>query len=517
VQARYRRFKGDDVFFLMGNDENTWKVAKRARELGEDPKAYCDRMAEEFKSVWRALDISFDEFIQTTEERHRGGVQHFIEMVRKSGYIEKRRYAGLYCDGCEAFKTPKEIENNRCPNHPKQELRRTEEENYFFLLSKFRIKLLNILAPKVNTGPDLVIEPESRYNEVVKFVSFELDDPDGEPLDISISRRNDGWGIPVPWDESQVIYVWFDALLNYMTGVGLEKDGLGMGWWPADVHFIGKDITRFHCALWPAMIMAYNEGAHDQYYALDLPKKVFAHGFINIDGQKASKSGRFLDPMELVKEFGCDAYRYYFLSRCNFASDGDYTFDHFVDVYNADLANNLGNLVQRTVSMVLKYFGGDLPAVEDAANVVHGGAPYADYAGSVENCEYKHVLGQIWAELRKMNEYIDQMKPWSLKSDPGRQAQVLRNLVNGLRVTAIMLKPFLPGTSRKIWESFACPNSWEELDLRYLEDFLYRRLGAGHYNVGVSRDIVDLGRPTPLFERYENDHPRQPGSNTSQP
>jgi methionyl-tRNA synthetase len=512
VQARYRRFKGDDVFFLMGNDENTWKVAKRARELGEDPKVYCDRMAEEFKAVWRALDISFDEFIQTTEQRHREGVQHFIQMVKEAGYIEKRRYSGLYCDGCEAFKTPKEIENDRCPNHPKQELRHTEEENYFFLLSKFRIRLLNMLAPKPNGLSDLLIEPESRYNEVVNFVSYDLQPVDEPPLDISISRRNEGWGIPVPWDETQVIYVWFDALLNYMTGVGLDKEGLDLTWWPADVHFIGKDITRFHCALWPAMIMAYNEGVGGRMYAVELPKKVFAHGFINIEGRKASKSGKFLDPMELVKEFGCDAYRYYFLSRCNYASDGDYTFANFVDVYNADLANNLGNLVQRTISMVLKYFDGSIPSVGDFRNILHGGTPFADYAESVENCEYKHVLALIWSELRKMNEYIDQMKPWTLKSEPERLAQILRNLVNGLRVTAIMLKPFLPGTSRKIWESFESKKSWEDLDLGYLEDFLYRRLPEGDYNVGVSRDIVDLGRPTPLFERYENDNPRQPGN-----
>jgi len=509
VQARYRRFKGDDVFFLMGNDENTWKVAQRARDLGEDPKAYCDRMAAEFKTVWDALDISYDEFIQTTEQRHREGVQHFIQVVRESGYIEKRRYSGLYCDGCEAFKTRKEVVQGRCPNHPQQELRRTEEENYFFLLSKFRNKLIDMLAPKAIRGVQLKIEPESRYNEVVKFVSFELDDPDGEPLDISISRRNEGWGIPIPWDESQVIYVWFDALLNYMTGLGVER--YLDEWWPADVHFIGKDIIKFHCALWPAMIMAYNEGQRARQ--LDLPKKVFAHGFINIDGEKASKSGKFLDPMELVKEFGCDAYRFYFLSRCDYGSDGEYSFDHFVEVYNADLANNLGNLLSRTISMAIRYFDGELSLTEQPEGIVPFGAnAYRAYCDNLENCFYRTVLEDIWRDLAAMNRYIDEQKPWALvKTDREKAAGVIGNLINGLRAVAILLKPLLPGTARKIYESFTFRKPWEEVDLEYFRQLLYQPEGRLDYDLGVTRDILNQGRPTPLFQRYENHNPRQPG------
>jgi len=512
VQARYRRFKGDDVFFLMGNDENTWKVAQRARDLGEDPKAYCDRMAAEFKAVWDALDISYDGFIQTTEQRHREGVQHFIQMVNKAGFIEKRKYSGLYCDGCEAYKTTKEVVDGRCPNHPKQELRTTEEENYFFLLHKFRNKLINMLAPKAIAGPDLVIEPESRYNEVVKFVSFELDDPDGEPLDISISRRNEGWGIPVPWDHSQVIYVWFDALLNYLTGVGMDKEGPDMTWWPADVHFIGKDITKFHCALWPAMIIAYNEGHEGSYYELELPKKVFAHGFINIDGEKASKSGKFLDPMELVKEFGCDAYRYYFLSRCDYGSDGEFSFDHFVEVYNADLANNLGNLLSRTVSMAIRYFDGDLSVTEQPEGIVPFGAnAYLAYCDNIENCFYRTVLENIWRDLAAMNRFIDEQKPWALiKTDREKAAGVIGNLMNGLRAVAILLKPILPQTSRKIYESFTFRKPWEEVDLEYFRQLLYQPEGRLDYDLGVARDILNQGRPTPLFQRYENHNPRQP-------
>lgn len=523
VQARYRRFKGDDVFFLMGNDENTWKVAKRARELGEDPKAYCDRMAGEFKAVWNALDISYDHFIQTTDPQHIRGVQHFISVVNQSGYIEKRKYSGMYCDGCEAFKTDKEIVNGKCPNHKNQDLRWSEEENYFFLFSKLSKRVLSFVSDSAKQGM-LAIEPVSRYNEMVKFLANEAED-------ISISRRNEGWGIPIPWDKSQVVYVWFDALLNYMTGCGLLEhlilegapvvrvpggEPWGMDLWPADVHFVGKDIVRFHCGIWPAMIMAYNEGraklaqcggvgCTGACTAQELPRKVFGHGFINMDGEKIAKSGKFVSPMELVKEFGCDAYRYYFLSRCDYGSDGEYAFDHFVEVYNADLANNLGNLLSRVISMTIKYFDGDVTGEHPEGFLCpYGISVYKDYCSQMEACRYRSVLEAIWSDLRIMNEYIESQKPWAfIKTDRAKTAAVMGNLINGLRAVAIFLKPILPQTSRKIYESFQFEKPWEELSLDYFRTLLYEPGNRLSYNLGVSRDILNQGRPTPLFQRYE--------------
>src|SRR5262245_8850047 len=304
VQARYRRMQGYDVHFLMGNDENTVKVSKKAAELGRDPKQYCDDMANQFKEVWRALDISFDDFIQTSEPRHHEGCRKFIQKVFDNGHIYKGTYEGLYCEGCEEFKTKKEIDEagGVCPNHKTPPLQRSEP-CYFFRLSSFQQQLLKFYEEHPN-----FIQPETRFNAIRTLVETEL-------RDVNISRGGQDWGIRIPFDEEYVIYVWFDALLNYITAIGYGSDEERFNkWWPADIHFIGKDITRFHCALWPAMCFAAG---------IAPPKRVFGHGFVfrkneeTGDAQKISKSlNNIVEPMEVITRFSAEAFRYYFLAKC---------------------------------------------------------------------------------------------------------------------------------------------------------------------------------------------------------
>ncbi len=351
VQARFRRMEGESVHFLMGNDENTIKVSQAAEAQGVEPKPYVDDMARQFREVWAALEISNDDFIQTSEERHRVGCRKFIQAVYDAGDIYKQSYVGLYCDGCEAFKTEKEVVDGRCPNHPNRDLRRVEEENYFFKLSGFADRLL----AHYEAHPDF-IQPESRRNEILSLVRSGLQD-------VSITRKGFTWGIPVPFDPEQTIYVWFDALLNYVTAIGYGTDQARFeALWPADVHVIGKDITRFHCALWPAMLMSAG---------LPLPRRVFGHGFVyrkdeaTGEVRKLSKSlGNAVEPMDLIERFSSEAFRYYFMSQCPFGGDGEFSFERFAEAYNSGLANKLGNLYSRTLTMCVKYFDGRLEAAD---------------------------------------------------------------------------------------------------------------------------------------------------------
>src|SRR5262249_29817394 len=351
VQARFRRMEGYSVHFLMGNDENTIKVSQRAAELSVDPQQYVDDMARQFREVWTALEISFDDFIQTREARHHEGCQKFIQAVADAGDIYKKAYRGLYCNGCEAFKTEKELVDGRCPNHPNVPLRVVEEENYFFRLSAFGDRLL----AHYEANPEF-IQPESRRNEILNLVNSGLQD-------IAITRKGFTWGIKVPFDPEQTIYVWFDALLNYITGIGYGTDEERFGrLWPADVHVIGKDITRFHCALWPAMLISAG---------LPLPRMVFGHGFVYRKDEdtgaisKISKSlGNVVEPIELIEKFSSEAFRYYFMSQCPFGGDGEFSFERFAEVYNSGLANQLGNLYSRILTMCVKYFEGNLGSTE---------------------------------------------------------------------------------------------------------------------------------------------------------
>jgi methionyl-tRNA synthetase len=494
VQARFRRMEGDKVHFLMGNDENTIKVPQRARELAIEPKQYVDEMAVQFQDVWRALDISYDDFIQTSEERHHRGCQKFIQAVFDAGDIYKGVYNGHYCNGCEAFKTEKEVEEGggRCPNHPNAALTWVEEENYFFRLSAYRDRLLAHYA----SHPDF-IQPESRRNEVINLVESEL-------KDVAITRKGFTWGIKVPFDPAQTIYVWFDALLNYITAIGYGTDDDRFNSiWPASVHVIGKDITRFHCALWPAMLMSAG---------LALPGHVFGHGFVyrknDATGeiQKLSKSlGNVVEPMELIEKFSVEGFRYYFMSQCPFGGDGEFSFERFADTYNSGLANNLGNLYSRILTMCLKYFDGRL---EGAASVDatqwRQGHDFDELIGSVReqigSFEYSAALQRVWRDVvDAANRYIQETQPFKLaKTDPAACHVVLVNLAEWLRVAAILIKPFLPRTAETFFTAFnfEATKAWDQI---------------GYGDAALPRLPQDLlvtapitgGKPAPLFPKIE--------------
>jgi methionyl-tRNA synthetase len=450
VQARYRRMEGYEVFFLMGNDENTVRVAKRALELGRSPQEYCNDMARQFQEVWRALEISYDDFIQTSEPRHHVGCRQFIQKVYDNGYIDKGTYEGLYCEGCEAYKTEKELVNGKCPNHQVEPERRSEP-CYYFALSRFQDRLLELY----DQNPDF-IQPESRRNEVLSLVQSGLQD-------VNITRAGQDWGIRVPFDETFTIYVWFDALLNYITGVGYGTDEARFRkWWPADVHFIGKDITRFHCALWPAMLLAAG---------LEPPRRVFAHGFVYTEGEKMSKTlGNIVEPMEIITKFSAEAFRYYFLRECPFPGDGNFSWQRFEDVYNADLANNLGNLYSRVVTLITRNYDGHLSGTARAEpGVIYTEIDTETTAqqvqAHVEACQYNQALERIWRQiLDPANQYADRNEPWKLvKTDKSAAQRVLYDLVEQLRVTAILLKPFLPQMAATIYGSFNFPQRWDEV------------------------------------------------------
>jgi methionyl-tRNA synthetase len=452
VQARYRRMEQYEVHFLMGNDENTVKVSHRAAELGQDPKVYCDHMAAVFRSVWQALNISYDDFIQTSEARHHVGCRKFIQTVYDNGHIYKGTYEGLYCEGCEAFKTETDVRDagGVCPDHKVPPIHRSEP-CYYFALSKFQEKLIRFYEEQ----PDF-IQPESRRNEVLNFVQ-------GELKDVNITRTGEEWGIRVPFDEAFTIYVWFDALLNYITGMGYGTDEDHFArWWPADLHVIGKDITRFHCALWPAMCFAAG---------IEPPRRVFGHGFVYINKQKGSKSlGNIVDPMDIIERFGVDAFRYYFLRECPFPSDGDFSWDRFRELYNADLANGLGNLYSRVTTLIAGKFGGHL----EATGGVEPGVLYTDVDTEtivneveehIDALQYNRALLRIWEKVQKpADKYIDEKKPWGLvKTDMEAAKAVLYDLVEQLRALAILLKPFLPRTAEKLYSSFNFPQPWAEV------------------------------------------------------
>jgi methionyl-tRNA synthetase len=489
VQARYRRMEGYDVFFLMGNDENTVKVAKRAAELGRDPKEYCDDMARQFQEIWRALEISYDQFIQTSEPRHHRGCRQFIQKVYDNGYIYKGQYEGLYCEGCESFKTERDLdEQGRCPSHLTAPIVRSEP-CYFFALSKFQERLLMFY----DQNPDF-IQPESRRNEVLNLVQSGLQD-------INITRANQTWGIRVPFDEEYTIYVWFDALLNYITAIGYGTDPEQFArWWPAQRHFIGKDITRFHCALWPAMLFAAG---------IEPPHSVFAHGFVyrkneeTGDIEKIGKSmGNVIEPMEIITRFNSEAFRYYFLRECPFPGDGEFSWKRFAEVYDADLANNLGNLYSRVLALLLQNYQGHL---EQTAGVKPGEiytevdteTTVQQVQAHVEACQYNQALQRIWQQiLDPANQYLDKKEPWKLvKTDRQAAKQVLYDLVEQLRATAILLKPFLPRTAETIYRSFNFPQPWEIV--RHEDVWVHPLLGEDLRVVAALED----GKVKPLFPR----------------
>lgn len=430
VLARYNRQKlgKDNVFFLTGTDENSKKTIEAAKTVGQPIKAYTDTMSKQWQGVWDALDISYDRFIRTTEPDHEVAVRDVIDKIHKAGDIYKGIYEGWYCFKCEAFYREDELVSKQCPVH-KSDVEFIKEENYFFKLSKYQDQLLG----HIKDNPDFVL-PIARHNEVVAFIERGLED-------ISISRASQKWGIKLPFDETQVIYVWFDALINYLTGVGYPKPAY-KDWWPANVHIVGKDIIKFHCIIWPAMLLSAG---------LELPKQVVAHGFFTIDGEKVSKSvGNVVNPLDVVETYGIDPLRYYLLTEFPFGADGNFSHDRLAKVYQSDLANELGNLVQRVAKMVVQYFDGALeentPHTHDTVHLEEAIAGY----------HFDAALKDIWSRIRGLNQMIDEEKPWVLaKEDKTQLAKVLYHIVADLLQVAELLEPFLPTTAKKIQQTFS--------------------------------------------------------------
>jgi methionyl-tRNA synthetase len=434
VIARYQRLCGVETHFLMGLDEHSLNVYRKAREQGLDPLAYCDQMAAIFREVWARLDISFDDFIRTTEPRHRVAVQAMTEKIRAAGDLYEGVYEGWYCESCEAFKPEKDLIDGLCPIHRTRPAW-IRETNHFFRLSAYRDRLLAHFA----AHPEF-LQPDVRRNEILRLLEAGLDD-------ISISRAGQPWGIPVPHDPSSVVYVWFDALINYITAVGYGADADRLAkWWPANLHIVGKDITRFHAVVWPAMLMSAGEA---------LPRQVFGHGWVHFKGEKMSKSlGTAVDPLEAAERLGCDPLRLYLVKEVPYGSDGDFSWERFEERYNADLANNLGNLVSRVASMAERYVGGRVAPGEGPGPLAATAADtLAAYRTAMEVFALHDGANAIYRLLGAANEYIEQTAPWKLAKDPasaGRLGQVLFDVAEVLRVAAVLLLPIMPASAREI-------------------------------------------------------------------
>lgn len=432
VVARYGRMMGVDTFFLTGTDENSQKNVEAAAANGEvDVLAYVDRMSALWQLTWDELGISNDDFIRTTSARHRQGVVKFWQTVAAvPNAIYKGTYEGLYCVGCESFYRESDLApGKKCPTHERV-VETVQEDNYFFRASQYRQALLSYIADH----PDFIL-PATRRNEVIAYVTHHLED-------FSISRPNKGWGIPVPGDESQTIYVWFDALLNYMTAVGYGTDeALFQRWWPVDLHIVGKDIIKFHCALWPAMLLAAG---------LDLPKRVFAHGFFTIDGRKISKSlGNAIDPKALVETYGVDAVRYFLLREIPFGGDGDFSIERLAARYDSDLASGLGNLVQRVATLANGMT--DLPAGTELGDRVAG--QLALYHSAMREIALSRALEIVWETMRMCDQYLEEKAPWKISRNTNASefAAVMGPMAEALRLIAWMLTPFIPETARAIF------------------------------------------------------------------
>ncbi len=445
VMARHHRQRGDETFFLTGTDEHGEPVADAAKALGLAPRELADCNAERFRTLMPVLEASNDFFIRTSDPQHGAKVQEVLQRVYDNGHVYKGMYEGWYCPRCADFKAENEIaEGNRCPIH-EIPLVREQEENWFFRLSTFQADLERLLAER----PDFVI-PRERRNEATAFIETGLQD-------VSLTRGKLTWGVRVPWDPTHVFYVWFDALLNYYTALSYARDGedLTATFWPATFHLIGKDILKFHTVFWPAMLIAAE---------LPLPHHVFVHGFLlGADGRKMSKSlGNVLDPFDVIERFGADALRFYLLRDVTFGGDGATSMDAVQARYDAELANELGNLASRTIAMVLRYRDGAVPAgaLEDALAVDFDGLADA-VAARLDRADLTGALDEIWQRVRRLNRYVEERAPWALARDPERAEEldrVLRSLAEGLRVVTVLLAPWLPAAAQRLLGALGRPS-----------------------------------------------------------
>jgi methionyl-tRNA synthetase len=489
--ARFRRLKGEDVLLITGTDEHGQKIQRTATEKGLDPQSHCDEIIASFESLWQQLNIQYDRFSRTTAENHGIIVKEFFQRVWEKGDIYLDQQQGWYCVACEEFKEKKDLlEGNLCAIHTNKKAEWRDEQNYFFRLSKYQQELETLYQENPH-----FIQPESRRNEVVNFVKQGLQD-------FSISRINMDWGFPVPCDPSHTIYVWFDALLGYVTAL-LEPDqeptleNALAKWWPINLHLIGKDILRFHAVYWPAMLMSAG---------LPLPKMVFGHGFLTKDGQKMGKSlGNTLDPFALVEKYGSDAIRYYFLKEIELGRDGDFNETRFVNVLNADLANDLGNLLNRTLGMVKKYCQGNIsPLTRDDLSSDNQLKIIGEGLGdrifeAYESLQFHHACEEIFTLIRASNKFIDESAPWSLFKQ-GKQEeveQVLYSVLESVRLSAYLLSPIIPNLSSEIYRQLG-------FDLDFNDKNLFNQIHfTDHIQWGKLPTNGNLNKPQPIFSRLE--------------
>jgi methionyl-tRNA synthetase len=440
IIARYMRLKGRDTFLSMGNDEHSQNVYKAAAKKSLEPEVFTDEMAKIFQDTWHGIKISYDRFVRTTEEAHTRAVREMFRRINQKRDIYKSKYAGWYCVSCEGFLKEEDLVDGKCPSH-KMPPKWIEEENLFFALSKYAEPILK----HIEANPDF-IRPESRRNEIVSFIRNGL-------IDVSVSRSGVSWGIPVPTETQHVFYVWFDALINYLTSIGFPDDrDTFERYWPAELHIIGKDITRFHCILWPAMLMSAG---------MELPRAIFGHGFVTFKGERMSKTlGNIVEPLELARRYGPDSLRYYLAREVVFGKDGDFSWEQFINRYNSELANDLGNLVSRTCGMMKQYFGGKIPGGAERAASGDGKmraaceASSGAYFEAMEAYELHNGIAEVFKVIRAANRYIEERAPWALmKRGDGKPeaAGVLFTVCEVLRNIAVLLFPFMPVKSQEIW------------------------------------------------------------------